>query len=66
MKPEFYEMGDGSLIPVVNRGTSASCIKKFQETEWARKRGGICGIRVITEPRAFYFANRENKNQPDI
>jgi len=53
---KFYQMGNGNLIPVANRGTDKKDIVKLQEYEWARKQGGICGIIEYSEPRAIYFA----------
>ena len=49
-------MGNGNLIAEANRGTSKQALIKLQENEWARKQGGICAIREISEPRAIYFA----------
>ena len=52
----FYEMGDGSFIAEAHRGTNLKVIRKLQEQEWARKRGGICRIRKLTDERAIYYA----------
>jgi len=57
---KFYEMGNGNLIAEANRGTTKKKIIALQETDWARRQGGICGIRDITEPRAIYFAQRKS------
>ena len=61
---KFYEMGNGNLIAEANRGTTKKAIIKLQKTEWAKKQGGICGIREITEPRAIYFT--KSLNEKDI
>ncbi len=55
----FYEMGNGNLIAEAGRGTTKAAIIKLQKNEWARKQGGICGIRTITEYRAIYFAMKK-------
>lgn len=55
---DFYELGNGNLIAVAGRGTSKKAIIKLQEDERIRRQGGICGIRVLTEERAIYFATR--------
>lgn len=55
----FYEMGNGRLIEVAGRPTKPKDIRKMQDEEWARRQGGICGVRLISEPHAVYFARRE-------
>jgi len=61
MNTTYYEMGCGKLIATAGRKTTIKTIRCFQDEEWARKQGGICGIRTLTEPRAIYFAELENK-----
>ena len=58
---KFYEMGNGNFIAEAHRGTSVKVIKELQKQEWARKQGGICRIRNLTEERAIYFAMTQNK-----
>lgn len=53
---KFYEMGNGNLIAVGDRGTTIKAIRKLQDEEWARKQGGICDVREYTEEHAIYFA----------
>ena len=56
---KFYEMGNGILIAEAGRGVTPTAIINLQKNEWARKQGGICAIREITEPRAIYFATKQ-------
>lgn len=56
MGVKFYEMGNGNLIAEAGRGVDKKSIRRLQENEWARKQGGICGIRELTESRAIWFA----------
>ena len=56
--PQYYEMGDGRKIAVAGRGTTRKAIRQLQETSWAKKHGGICGIVEITEEHAIWFAER--------
>jgi len=55
---KFYEMGNGNLVAEAGRGVTVKRIKKLQKTEWAKRQGGICAIRIFTEPRAIFFAQR--------
>ncbi|KKN86981.1 hypothetical protein LCGC14_0262500 [marine sediment metagenome] len=57
----FYQMGNGKLIPVANRGTSRKEIKALQNEEWVKHQGGICVVISYTEPRAIYFATKEER-----
>ncbi len=57
---KFYEMGNGNLIAIGGRGTKVKDIINLQQQPWAMKQGGICGIRELTEPRAIYFATKNN------
>ena len=57
----FYKMGNGSLVPVANRGISRREIKRLQEKDWARNQGGICMVISLTEPHAIYFALKEGR-----
>ena len=54
----FYEMGTGRLIAEAGRGITNKAIRKLQETDWAKKQGGICRILEYTEPRAIFFAEK--------
>ena len=55
----FYEMGTGRLIAEAGRGITNKAIRKLQETDWAKKQGGICRILEYTEPRAIFFAEKK-------
>lgn len=55
---KFYLMADGYQIAEAGRGTTKNKLKKLQESWWAKKHGGICGITEHTEPRAIYFAQQ--------
>ena len=63
---KFYEMGNGNLIAEANRGVSKIAIIKLQENEWARKQGGICAVKEITEPRAIYYAITQLRNYKEL
>ena len=52
----FYEMADGCLIAEAGAGKSPRTIQRLQETDWARKHGGICNILEYTEEHAVFFA----------
>ncbi len=56
---KFFEMGNGNLLDVTNRRIAIKDILKYQETDWAKKQGGICGVRELTEDRAIFFAKLE-------
>ena len=53
---KFYEMGDGTKIAEAGRGARKKDIKRLQETFWAKKHGGICGLTNLTSPHAIYYA----------
>jgi len=54
----YYKMGNGTLIPVADRGVSKTEIEKLQKTTWARTQGGICAVVSYTEPHSIYFVNK--------
>lgn len=58
MGTKFYAMGNGNLIAVVKRDTTKKAISDLQQTDWAKRQGGICNIVEYTEPRAIYFAQK--------
>ena len=52
-------MGNGNLIAEAGRGITKKAIIKLQKTEWARKQGGICAIRELTDPRAIFYTTKK-------
>ena len=56
---KFYEMGNGNMLAEVGRGITKKAIIKLQKNEWARKQGGICAIRELTEPRAIFYTTKK-------
>jgi hypothetical protein len=58
MAKKFYLMDNGNLIEEAGRGITKKAINALQQTEWAKKQGGICNIVEYTEPRAIHFARK--------